>query len=665
MSDLARWARLWLSLPADERRARTGRVVDRLLRRSRRVRALGLARATPSWRSFEAALDVSLEELDERLARSAPERGPLWRSDAPSGDAVSGSRPSAKIDWHGDPMSGVRWDPKTYFTDVETVRLDGSDVRVVWELSRFQHLLPMGRGRSREAAAQVLSWIAANPPGLGVNWASPMEVALRATSWTAALAFFRGLPGWEPPIVRLIARSLWAHGRHVRRNLEVAADVPATNHYLANLLGLLSIARMLPELREARPWGEMARAELVREIERQVEPDGVSFERSLAYHGFAAEIFIHAALLERAAGRPMPDAFVSRLAAMLEATAWSLRPDGTIPAWGDGDDGRVLTFSSGGTTTLADQRRLLALGGRLVGRPDLAALGADEDLDARCFLGPPEAAAAAEPYAPWTATCGRRFERSGWHVLRAGDVHVGVAAGPVGTRGLGSHTHNDLFAPSFWAAGREWIVDPGTGSYSRDPSRRNRLRGVAAHAALQLGTREPNELAPGRDGLFRVVERAHPEVVAWEATRERASLTARHTGYSGPEGAWTWERTLALDAASAVLSAVDRLEASEATDVAAAPREAWLRFPLAPGLEVRIEEGPGPHARFDVVVTDREGRALRLALEAPEGSELRLEPCEVSPRYGDVVASSAIVVRLPVATTVEAAWTLRVEGSAS
>ena len=98
MSGLARWARLWLSLPADERRARTGRVIDRLLRRSRRIRALGLARATPSWRAFESALDVSLEELDARLARPAPERGPLWLEHGPVGAASPAPSPAA-IDW--------------------------------------------------------------------------------------------------------------------------------------------------------------------------------------------------------------------------------------------------------------------------------------------------------------------------------------------------------------------------------------------------------------------------------------------------------------------------------------------------------------------------------------------------------------------------------------
>lgn len=620
--DLARWARLFGSLPADERRARMGRVADRLLRRSRSLRAVNFAPATPSWPKFEAALEVPLNELTARLA---------------PGEGEHQATVPATVDWHRDPVSGFRWDPTTYFTDVETVRLDGSDVRVPWELARLQHLIPMGRERSPEAAAQVLSFLAENPPGLGVNWASPMEVALRAVSLTAALEFFRGLPGWEAPVVREIVRALWVHGRHVRRNLEIPDDAPATNHFLANLLGLLAIARTLPELREAHAWGELARSRLIEEIQQQVGADGVSFERSLPYHGFVAELLIHAARIERDAGRPMPKAFLERLAMMLEAIAWSLRPDGTIPAVGDGDDGRVLPLTAGSATTLADQGRLLALGGPLVSRPDLARPAA------------------------WTTNCGRRFEDSGWHVMRAGDVHVAVMAGPVGTRGLGNHTHNDLFAPSYWARGREWIVDPGTGSYSRNPALRNWLRGVGAHAALQLGTREPNELKQGRDGLFRVIENAHPKVVAWEATRMRCSLTARHTGYSGPEGTWTWQRRLVLDAASGLLTVHDRLYASEETDVTAAPGEVWLRFPLAPGLAAQPKLQAGSDTRFRVDVRDGVERALHLILDLPPGSEVRIEPCEFSPRYDVVVRSTVIVARLPISRRVEATWSVRTE----
>ncbi len=92
---------------------------------------------------------------------------------------------------------------------------DGSDIKVPWELSRFQHL-PLLAAAHRlsgderyldEIGAQLEYWIAANPVEIGVNWACTMDVAIRAANWVAALAMCadgrRGRPwlerrDWEP-----------------------------------------------------------------------------------------------------------------------------------------------------------------------------------------------------------------------------------------------------------------------------------------------------------------------------------------------------------------------------------------------------------------------------------------------------------------------------------
>ena len=67
-----------------------------------------------------------------------------------------------------------------------------SDVKLPWEISRAQWLLPAGQayvlGRDdgyAEAVRDTLTdWIGANPYALGPNWAMAMEPALRIFSWT-------------------------------------------------------------------------------------------------------------------------------------------------------------------------------------------------------------------------------------------------------------------------------------------------------------------------------------------------------------------------------------------------------------------------------------------------------------------------------------------------
>ena len=120
---------------------------------------------------------------------------------AAAGDALArrvsllGSGPvqlGTPIDWHRDFKSGFAW-TETYTRRIDYADLDRSnDVKVPWELSRLQWLLPAGQAyaltgdeRYARGAREILDeWIAGNAYMRGVNWAIAMEPALRLLSWT-------------------------------------------------------------------------------------------------------------------------------------------------------------------------------------------------------------------------------------------------------------------------------------------------------------------------------------------------------------------------------------------------------------------------------------------------------------------------------------------------
>jgi hypothetical protein len=580
-------------------------------------------------------------------------------------------RPDGGIDWHRDAVSGGTWDPGTHHVDLVPVRGDGSDVKWPWELSRCQHLPVFGQAwhvaqlllapdaaaalRARlalEAAAEIDDWIARNPRGLGVNWSCTMDVAIRAFNWTAALALFRDAPEWDDPFVMRLVRSLWTHGRHIRRHLEIGGDGLTSNHYLSNVIGLFALGCAIPELREAEEWRRFARHELTEQMRKQVLPDGADFERSLPYHRLVAEFFVHGALLAECRGERLPASFLDRLALMLEFTAAATRRDGSVPQWGDNDDGRLLPLDGYATPTPHDHRHLLALGGRLLRRSDLEEHGGGRDIEALWLLGdaPPRTSAA-------TAQTSRAFEAVGYYILRAADLHVAVSCGRVGTGGLGNHTHNDLLSIVVSAGGREWVVDPGTGSYTRDPALRNRLRATGAHATVQLGTREQNAFGTGLDDLFRMTDRARPEVVAWSCDGAHAQLRARHDGFSGPDGTWTHERGVALNGGDSSLAVRDSLDGPSPAE------PAFLRFPLAADVDAEIARLAAPpeadRAPFQVILSDGEQRTLTLLIDLPAGSAVELQPAIYSPRYGVTVEGKVLVATLPPAAHFDATTTIR------
>ena len=135
-------------------------------------------------RALVAALQAREPEAVRATARAADEvcshRVPLLgRGAVELGDP---------IDWHRDPISGLHWELRHHST-IDYLDLERpSDVRLVWELSRCHQWVTLGQahwltGDARYAAAFVAQWegwMAANPPGFGVNWTCAMEAAIRA-----------------------------------------------------------------------------------------------------------------------------------------------------------------------------------------------------------------------------------------------------------------------------------------------------------------------------------------------------------------------------------------------------------------------------------------------------------------------------------------------------
>ena len=73
------------------------------------------------------------------------------------------------------------------------------DCKLVWEPNRHHHLVVLGRayratGDVRYAQAvveQLQSWLDQCPFGHGMNWRSPLELAIRLINWVWALDLIR------------------------------------------------------------------------------------------------------------------------------------------------------------------------------------------------------------------------------------------------------------------------------------------------------------------------------------------------------------------------------------------------------------------------------------------------------------------------------------------
>ena len=274
------------------------------------------------------------------------------------------------IDWQLDVRSGFRWSEAVWFRDLP-LSPAGADIKVPWELARFHHGPQLALAYSlvtrdmecpsvnaenwyRAFRNQVLDFIGSNPPRFGVNWVSPMDIAIRAANWVVAYELFTAAGvEFDPAFDKIFYASVQAHGSFVRRHLERAPHIRG-NHYLANLAGLLVIAAWLPASGKGTCWvNSTARAFLV-EADRQFDANGANFESSTSYHRLSAEMVAWgtATLLRLMAERRLPEAAVEALPAHLarlpDMATFSrdiTGPAGRVVQIGDNDSGRFLRIA--------------------------------------------------------------------------------------------------------------------------------------------------------------------------------------------------------------------------------------------------------------------------------------------------------------------------------
>jgi uncharacterized heparinase superfamily protein len=441
------------------------------------------------------------------------------------------------IDWHADPVAGRRA-PVVHWT-----RLDHLDVaavgdhKVIWELNRHQWLVRLAQayrltGDERHTQAfldAVTDWMRANPRGLGINWASSLEVALRLIAWTWALALFRHSALLTPAAFRPVIAAVRAHAVYVEKYLSYYFS-PNT-HLTGEALGLFYAGAVFPQLPRTRRWRALGARILTEESARQVHPDGVYFEQSTCYQRYTVEIYLHFLVLAARAGISVAPEVSDRVQRMVDVLVALRRPDGGMPAIGDADGGWLLPL---GTRAPDDDRAVFSTAAAVFRRADYAWAAGGLAPETVWMLGDEGARAfnALRP-APPEGAPSRLFAHGGYAVMRAGweprAHHLIVDAGPLGCPVSGGHGHADLLSVQCAAFGEPYVVDPGMSGYTADPVWRDHFRSTAAHSTVTIDRRSQAETA----GAFRWQQRPAARVQRWASTGTADFIDAVCDAYGG------------------------------------------------------------------------------------------------------------------------------------
>jgi len=507
----------------------------------------------------------------------------VWRRDAVErGSAVADHRLTLfdldnvdlgrPINWNYEFKAG-KPTPMIFAPDIDyrDYSLTG-DCKFVWEPSRHHHLVTLGRAfrytgderYAEELLNQLESWMEQCPYGVGMQWRSPLELAIRLINWVWALELIRPSAALSDQRRERIAASAYRHLWDITRKYSRFSS--ANNHLIGEAAGVFIGSSYFHALRGASRWRAQSREILHREISTQTYADGGNREQALGYHLFVLQFFLLAGLVARHRGEDFDAGYWSRLERMFDYVAALLDGDDLSPTYGDGDDGYVLDLGD----RLGNPFSLMAIGAVLFRRGDFKTLAGAIGEPVFWMLGP-EAASRFEQIRPKEAAWeSHALNNSGIYLLRQGGRDAGgrlsvtFDCGDLGFGAIAAHGHADALSVTLRAGGHDILVDPGTYDYFTYGPWRTYFRSTRAHNTVVVDDADQSEML----GSFLWGRRAQARCLKWEPFSGGGLVIGEHDGYHGLFDPVTHRRTVRVDGDRPEVTVTDDINSRGRHDVA-------------------------------------------------------------------------------------------------
>ena len=510
------------------------------------------------------------------------------------------------INWHYDPTQQIIAPRKpSYRLDYRDVRVVG-EVKYIWELNRHQHLPPLAlacllSGKKQymdEITKQIRDWTDQNPYGIGINWTSALEAALRLISWSWTY-FLLKAAGQRLP--RSFFQSLGEHCGFIHNNFSLHSS--RGNHLVGEAAGLFIAAMLFGREPHRTRWISDAYRTLTTQVQELVHPDGAYAELSTGYHRFVTELFLLPALLGQANGIQFPPYYWNRLDKMILYLHEIQDCAGWQPDLGDNDSARCLALGN----PLSDEGRfLLTTGAILFEKPHY--LENVERLDGKTLLllgktAQERFSLLKKKTEPRKSPSSRAFPDAGTYILRSRKedpeaIFLLFDAGPMGMEPMAGHGHADTLSFVLSVDGQPFFIDPGTYTYRTGDPWRDYFRGTSAHNTLRIDQEDLS--VPG--GGFLWIRKARCRVIEWNGNSENPSIKAAHDGYKRLADPVLHTREIRLDRKRLQILITDEIHAEKRHTVE-------IFFHIDPSCDVQWENGVywilGGNKRIGLVLDSR------------------------------------------------------------
>jgi len=539
-------------------------------------------------------------------------------------------------DWHFDPISQKK-SPKIHWSKIEETNAGQTgDKKIIWELNRQQYFTTLGRAYwltkdekyAETFVAHLESWFAENPPKIGVNWLSSLELAFRSISWIWAFHFFKDSPKLTVETFARMLKYLYLHGRHLETYLSTYFS-PNT-HLTGEALGLYFIGTFLPELKESKRWKNSGYKILYDALDFQVRADGGYCEQSSHYHRYTTDFYANLLILKQLENSEIDGKHLQKLNQLFDFLLFITQPNGETALFGDDDGGRFYFLDE---QPITDFRPSLALGATLFGRGDLKFAAKDASAELLWLLGVEGLQKFDELEASEPKVTSKAFKASGFFSLRdswkADANFLLIDCGEHGFLNCG-HAHADALSFVLSFGGESVFIDSGTYNYTSDAEARRIFRSGAAHNCLTVNGESSS--IPG--GAFSWKSIANAKLLEWQENSDCICFRGTHDGFE--RFGVDYEREILLKKNVSV-NLVDSIKSRSLNDYA-------LNFILSPHLAAEIKNN-------SIEISDKKNRAqivlniyTEIAAEDFGGEGVwTIENCLISPRYGAKIESQKLI----------------------
>ncbi|OGU56715.1 MAG: hypothetical protein A2X64_10640 [Ignavibacteria bacterium GWF2_33_9] len=373
----------------------------------------------------------------------------------------------SRINWHKDFKANYTWDKHLKYNEIKIGDSKGADIKKPWELARLHQLLQLSLAYQKkpdlsivtEYINQINDFIDENPPFLGVNWISPMEIAIRSVNIITSLSIlFRSNVKLDNTFISKLSNYLYISAVFIYHKCEWSSGM-RNNHYFANLIGLMVITHCFSQGDFIEDYGNFAVKEFLNEIDYQFNSDGSNFEGSLPYHFFMLEMLYIGLDVFNLNNKVIPNVVSEKLDKIITFSKNIRGLENFIPQIGDNDSGMVFKI-----TTLYKSFNKHEFYDKIL----LHLLSNNYNDNGRKYLSQN-----LDYYS--------EYKDIGLITYQNIKLKLWISTGRKAQNGKGGHNHNDSLSFVLQVKSQEVICDPGTLEYTSNSKLRNLFRSAYSH----------------------------------------------------------------------------------------------------------------------------------------------------------------------------------------